>query len=84
MKRMHSRENSQEHDDPPLSVQSQLDNICENETSKKPKSEVCTNFLAKDQNSIKNKEIMASHETDIMQCIIDDKDVYESHCKDGK
>lgn len=81
MKRIHSRESSQELDDSPLSVQTQPDN-CENESSKKPKSEVSTNV--KDQHSIQSKEITVSRDADTVQCTIDDKDIRESQCKDGK
>lgn len=81
MKRIHSRESSQELDDSPSSVQTQLDN-CENELSKKPKNEELNNV--QDEHSIQNKKIPISINADTVQCTIDEKDVRESHCKDGK
>lgn len=81
MKRIHSRESSQELDDSPLSVQTELDN-CEDELSKKPKNEELISII--DQHSIQSKEITVSCDADAVQCTIDDKDVCESQCKDGK
>lgn len=86
MKRRYSRKNSSESDCSSLSPHPRLDDNCENELSKKSKSELTdSNTNIEEEQMRQRNEIPESCSvTDVTSTENDYKDIPESHCENGK
>lgn len=86
MKRRYSRENISESDCCSLSSRPQLDDNCENELSKKPKSELTNlNTNTEEGQMLQSNEIPKSCSvTVVLSTGNNDKNIPELHCENGK